>query len=100
MVDLPAVTHPDNQDNEPSFVFLEYDPIGPDAEPIKGFFRAAEALDIVLKRRRIPGQDQQLCLDDLLMRPVDLFQLIARFFQKHKLIHSDPQVFPDVFGID
>jgi hypothetical protein len=33
-----AVTYRDNQDYEPGLVFLEDDPIGPDAEAIKGVF--------------------------------------------------------------
>jgi hypothetical protein len=43
-----ALTHPDYQDDEPGFVFLEDDPIGADPEAIKSLFGAAESLDVVL----------------------------------------------------
>lgn len=94
------MAYPNNQDDEPGFVFLEDDPIGPDAETIKSFFRAAEPPDVVLECRRISGQNQELGLDDFLPRSVDFFKLIPCPIQKHKLIHSDPQVFPNIFGID
>ena len=92
------MTYPYNQDNEPGFVFLEDNPISPDAEAIKSFFRAAEPPDVVLECRGVPGQNQELGLYNLLRRAADSFKVIQRLVQKHKLIHSYPQVFPDVFG--
>lgn len=90
IIDFPAVAHPDNHDDEPGFIFLENDPIGPDAETIKSLLRTAEPLDVALERGRVPGQDQQLGLDDLLHRPVDLQELVQRFVQERELVHSDP----------
>ena len=93
------MTYPYNQDNEPGFVFLEDNPISPDAEAIKSFFRAAEPSDVILECRRVSGQNQELGLDNFLPGPVDFFKLIQRLIQKHKSIHSYPQVLPDIFGI-
>jgi len=90
------VANTDKEDNKSVFVFLEDHPIGANAESIESFFGSAEPPDVVLERGRIPGQDQELGLDDLLPGPVHFLKFVNRLVQKDELIQSDPQVFPDV----
>jgi hypothetical protein len=73
------VSDPDDKNNERFLFFFKNDPVSTDPQTIERFVRPAYFFDVVLESHRIPGQNDELFLDDQPKRAVDSFEIVQGF---------------------